>query len=52
MHLLRNERYCQSQPYGQVNATSALPLLKTYGILQHLKHLEGSPARRAQAGGN
>jgi hypothetical protein len=31
---------------------SALPLLKTYGILQHLKHLEGSPARRARAGGN
>src|SRR5258707_4124093 len=43
---------CQQQPYGQVNAMSALPLLKTYGILQHLKHLEGSPARRARAGGN
>src|SRR5882757_6723513 len=48
----RRARHARLVPIAAIRTMSGLPLLKTYGILQHLKHLEGSPARRARAGGN
>jgi len=52
-----DDRTCSGRGYNDsdidpIELLTCLPLILTYGVLQHLKHLEGSPARRARAGGN